>query len=169
MTSPAVDAQAVAHMARARGWPDKADARGDLVGKGERQGYIGVEVHDPPRLVLEPPPGGPDRGNGHHDQQAESDGGGEHVGVGGQEDPHLAQRTRLRGLRIAEGDQHDVGADEPKRPWCCPAVPANEPVLADSSFEPGHAGDEQQHDKHEVGAGETGEPAAGDEQAPRGR
>ena len=59
-----------------------------------------------------------------------------------------------------------MGTDEPKRPWRRPAVPAHEPVLADGSFEPGYAGDEHQHDQQEVGAGETGEPAAGDEQAP---
>ena len=48
-------------------------------------------------------------------------------------------------------------------------MPANEPVLADCPFEPGYAGDEHQHDKQKVGSDETGEPAAGDEQAPRGR
>ena len=55
MTGPAVDATAAIQIARVSGWPTKDASGDDLVGEGESQGEVHVEMHDPPRLVLEPP------------------------------------------------------------------------------------------------------------------
>ena len=47
-----------------------------------------------------------------------------------------------------------------------PPVPTDESVLADGPLEPGQPGDQHHHDQHQVGAGEPGQPAPGDEPAP---
>ena len=147
---------------------DERAPGGDLVGESEREGEVDVEVDDPPGLVFEMPPGDLDRGDSGHDEKAEANGCGEKVGVGGEEDPELAECSHLRQLGIAERDEHDMSRDEPERPRSDAAVPTDEPILADRSLEPGQTGDEHHHDQHQVGPGESGESAPSDEPTTRG-
>ncbi len=109
---------------------DERHSGHDLVGEGEGQGEVEVEVDDPPGLVLEVAPGDPDRGDPGQDHETEADGSGQKVGVGGEKVPELAERPSLRQLGVAQRDEDDVGSDEPERPRCDPAVPANQPILA---------------------------------------
>ena len=55
--------------------------------------------------------------------------------------------------------------DEDECPRRDPTVPLDQPVLAHRPLEPGEPGDEHQHEQHEVGPGESGQTAAGDQQA----
>ena len=147
---------------------DERPAGGDLVGERQCQPEVGVEVDDPPGLVLEVPPRQLDRGDPRHHQKPEADRGGQKVRIGGEEEPELAEHAHLGRLRIAERDEHDVGGDQRQRPWRDPPVPTEEPVLPDGSLEPRQSGDEHQHDQHQVGAAEPGQASPGDEPASRG-
>ena len=140
----------------------------DLVGEGKGQGQVQVQMDDPPGLVLEAAPGHPDRGDAPHDQKAEGHGGGQHVRIRGEELPELVQEAGLGQLGVAERDEHDVDADEDEGPGRDPTVPLDQTVLAQRPLQPGEPGDEHQHEQHEVGPGEAGQSAAGDEQATRG-
>ena len=121
-----------------QGVADEAGAGGDLVGKGQGQGDVGVEVDHPPGLVLEAPAGDAHRGDGHHHQQGEGHRRGQDVGVGGQEHPQLAQRPGPRALGVAQRNEHHVGGDEAERPGGYAPVPAHQAVLAHGPLERRH-------------------------------
>lgn len=123
-TIPAVAIHTAIQMARER-VTDERPSGHDLVGEGERKGEVEVEVDDPPGLVFEVAPGDSDRSDPSQDHEAETDGSGQKIGIGGEEVPELAEWPSLRQLGVAEGDEDDMGPDEPQRPWRDPAVPAN--------------------------------------------
>src|ERR1700679_4272301 len=78
-----------------KGMTDKGATRHDLMSERKREREVGVEVDDPPRLVLEVATRDADRCDRDHNEKSETDDGREHVGVGGDKDPKLAQRTGL--------------------------------------------------------------------------
>ena len=105
----------------------------DLVGEGESEREVGVEVDDPPGLVPEVAPSDLDRSETDHDKEAESRGCGEYVRIGGEEVPELSERAHFCQLGVAERDESDMGGDEPKRPRSDPAVPMEQSILTDCS------------------------------------
>ena len=61
-----------------------------------------------------------------------------------------------------------MDGNQPEWPRADLAVPANESVLADRSFKPRNPRDQDQHHKHEVGAGESRKSSDGDLPTTRG-
>ena len=130
-TSASVPTHSAVHQARAPRVADERRAGVDLMRERQEQREVGVEVHRPPRLVGHAParqPVGRDAGG---DQQREADGRGQDARVGPQQLPELVQHAVVRRLRVADGDQHAVRAEQVQRPRPELAVPAHEPVLAD--------------------------------------
>ena len=146
---------------------DKRNPGDDLVGESEREPQVDVKMDDPPGLVSEPAPGEPDRGDPGHHQQAEAGDRRQQVRIGRDEHPQLAQHPDLRGPRIAERDQDHMGGYEAERPRRDPPVPADEPVLPDRGLQPRQAGDQHDHDQHQVRAGEASKPARSGQQPSR--
>ena len=108
------------------GMADERRSGGDLVGEGQREPEVGVEVHRPPRLIRHAatrPAVGRHAGGG---EQEEADRGRENAGEGGDEQPQLAQRARPRLLRIAPRHERAVGRDEQQRPRGEAAMPPHE-------------------------------------------
>ena len=99
---------------------------------------------------------------------ANADGRGQDPGVGPQELAELVQHAVVGGLRVADGDQDRMGAQQIQRPRPELAMPAHEPVLADRALERPAAGDEHDHDDHPVRGGEPGEPAERGREPARG-
>ena len=145
--------------------PDERATGDDLMREGESQRQIGIEVNDPPRLVLQPATRIADGGHARQNEKAESGGGSQHVRVRGEECPELMQAPDLLELRIPKGDEHDVEGDEHQGPPPDAAVPADERILSDSALQPWHARDQQNHHEHQIGADESGQATAGDQHA----
>ena len=147
--------------------PDEGRPVRQLVGEGQGQGQVGIEVNDPPRLVGDPPANGAEGRHPGKDQQAQADCARQHVGVGGQLQPQLVEETRSVGLGVAGHDQEGVQHQEADGPGPDPAMPPNQPVLADRALEQRDTADEEDHQEEQVGAGQAGELAGEDEQPSR--
>ena len=148
--------------------PGERGAVVDLVLEREQQREVRVEVHGPPRLVLQPPPGALVRGDARHEQQQHGDGRAEHARVGEHELPELREDACLSQARVAQHDQHDVPEQEPEAPRPERPVPTDEAVLPDRPLERPDPGGERDRDHHRVGRQQPGHPACGGEQAGEG-
>ncbi len=133
------------------------------MGKGQREGEVHVQVHDPPRLVLEVPPSPLDGADPSGDEETETNRRSQDVGVGGDKDPELVQSPDPCHLGVTQSDEHNVCGDEHEWPRPDTAMPTNEPVLPDGALEPGQARDEHDHDQHQVRAGKSRQATSGDE------
>ena len=122
------------------GMPDERRARVDLVGEGQEQREVGVEVHRPPRLVGHAPACEPVGGDACGEEEDRADGGGQDARVGHQQLSELVQHAGARLPGVADRDQHRVGEQQVERPRSQLAVPGHEPVLADRALQrPGPA------------------------------
>ena len=64
-------------------------------------------------------------------------------------------------LRVADGDEHGVRAQQDDGPRAEQPVPPDEAVLAEDAFQPRQSRDQQHQDEEQVGAREAGEAAGG--------
>ena len=82
----------------------------ELVGQGEPDAEVGVEVQQVPGLVAQPRPGRADAGHDDHDQARRAGGGEQHARVGRRSGPRASpgRRGEVAG-GVAPGDQADVG------------------------------------------------------------
>ena len=64
-------------------------------------------------------------------------------------------------LRVADGDQHGVRAQQDDGPRAQQPVPPDEAVLAEDALQPRQSRDQQHQDEEQVGAREAGEAAGG--------
>src|SRR5215469_1394787 len=148
---------------------NEGHAGDDLMGEGEREAEVEVQVDGPPCLVPKP---APDRAIGSDPgqyEQAEPDDCCEYVPVRADQHPQLVHQRRPVRLRVAESDRDDVRNDQPDRPRGDLPVPPDELILADGALQPGQPGDEHDHDEQQVGAGERRQPADRREQPARRR
>ena len=83
----------------------------------------------------------------------------EHARIRPQQLAELMQQPVVRGLRVADGDEDPVRAQQVQRPGPQAPVPAHEAVLADDALERSHARDEHDHDHHRVRGREAREAA----------
>ena len=133
----------------------------DLVRERQEKREVGVEVHGPPRLVGEAPARQPVRREAGGEQQQRARGGGDDSGIGPQQLPEPVQHAVARRPRVAGRDQDGVREQQVQRPRPEPAVPGDEPVLADRALERRHARDEHHDDDHRVGGEQPGQPPEG--------
>ena len=143
------------------------DAGHHLVGEGEREGQVGVEVDDPPVLVGLALTHDAVRRDSDHHEEREGDHRGEDVGVVHDEDAKLLQRPDAVNLGVAQGYENDVQGDQDDRPAANATVPADQLVLADRTLEPRDARDEKDHHQHQVRAQEARQPSGSDEPSAR--
>jgi hypothetical protein len=148
---------------------EKRRAGGELVREGDRRPEVGIQMDGPPGLgaqVLAHVAIGGDAGQ--HDQ-AQADDRAEHAREVRDEHGELVCQTGLHALRVAQGDEQRVGAEQTDDPGSETAVPGHERVLAQSPLDGRYAADEQHGDQQQVGAEHAGHATDGGGQASRRR
>ncbi len=148
---------------------DEVAPRRDLVGEGQRDGQVGVEVHEVPRLVAQPPPHDDHRADRHADQQDEPRDGGDDARVGADHAPQLVEDPEPVGQRVPRGDHRGVREQQRQARRAAPAVPAGQAVEPHQPVEHRQAGDEQDLHERERRAHQSAQAAQTGERARRVR
>jgi hypothetical protein len=133
----------------------------ELVGQGESDAEVRIQVQEVPRLVPQPPAGLADaRDRDEHEQRGAGD-GQEDAGVVDNEVPDLGEQVGAGLDRVPHRHDDDVGGHEVDRPEPDQPVPAGERVLPVDPLDQRDPGHQQDLDEQEVRRDEPGEAADG--------
>src|SRR5665213_1067106 len=115
---------------------EKHHTNSDLVKERETECQVHVEVHDPPRLILNAAANDARRADPGHYQETKAKGGVENVGIVHEKCPELAHEADAGQLGVAPGDEQHVQGNEADWPTTDATMPSNELVLTHASLQP---------------------------------